>query len=153
MNRILLALTFVVLHAAAASACDCTGWTHAKEFRQSEAIFLGRIVSIGKDDIYAGDPAFSRAPFRLLTFRVEKGWKGAGRGEVSALTHARLGPCSAFEFREGGEYLVYVYTVLGHRFVTSDCAHSNEAESDFAKRKMKELGSMWFRLKARLWRF
>ncbi len=61
--------------------------------------------------------------------------------------------CSALEFREGQNYLLYVKNIRGISFVTSGCASSVEANSEPAQERIKDLNSFWFRLKSHLWIF
>ena len=146
MRRILLVTIFIVSSISVAAACTCYSEPHGKTSRQAEAIFVGTLVSIGTQEI--SNQKISGGPLHSLTFKVERKWKGIKTDEITVFTNAP-NSCSAFEFREGRKYLIYV---RNNSFVTSDCASSVEADSSAARDRMKDLNSFWFRLKARLLR-
>ena len=149
MSRIIIALILIALGAVGVSACECPGEPHGKKFREAKAIFVGRLLVIGAEEIRKEDSM----PLHSLTFDVEKGWKGVKEGGRVIVFTGSTNLCSAFEFREGGRYLLYVRRVSEVLYVTSGCASSMEADTDVAQESMKDLSSFWFRLKSRVWRF
>ena len=148
MWRILLAFIFIVLGTTVATACSCYSDSHGKTFRKTNAVFLGKLVSIGTDEIRKE----GLSTLHSLTFEVEKKWKGTKGEKVIVFTN-NPNMCSAFEFREGQKYLLYVRNFSEIPFVSSDCASSVEADSEAAQDRIKDLNSFWFRLKSRLWIF
>ena len=141
-------MIFIILSATVAAACSCYSDSHEKTFRKTKAIFVGKLVSIGTDEIKKGD----FPPLHSLTFDVEKKYKGAKAEKITVLT-GNPNMCSAFEFRAGEKYLLYVRKIKDVPFVSSDCASSVELNSTTAQDRMKDLNSFWFRLKSRLWIF
>jgi hypothetical protein len=145
MQRIIFTLIFITFSATIAAACECYSNSSEKIFRQAKTIFLGRLVSIGTDEIRKEN----YSPLHTLTFDVEKKWKGVKGQKITVFTNNQ-NMCSAFEFREREKYLLYVRE---DSFVTADCASSVEITSSAAQDRIKDLNSFWFRLKSRLWIF
>ena len=147
MRRIILTFVFIIIGANVAAACECI-WRHKEEFRTAKDIFVGEAVSVEEDKLF--NPKISDRPLYSITFKVEKRWKGAMRGEVTVLTDSCASMCCSIQFKVGMKYLVYVHK---DSFVPSDCALSAPIGSYRAEENMKDLNSFWFRWKARLWRF
>ena len=145
MKCFLVTITFVVFSASVTAACECYSDSNEKMFRQAKAIFVGKLVSVGTDRIQKE----GYSPLHTLTFDVEKKWKDATTQKITLSTNSS-NMCSAFEFREGKEYLLYVQK---NSYVTSDCASSVELTAEVAQNRIKDLNSFWFRLKSRLWIF
>ena len=146
MRLTLLFFLSIWMATTSALACECGG-PHKEEFRRAKAIFIGEAISVGENKLY--NPKISDHPLYSVTFKVEKRWKGAKKGEVTVFTEFCRSMCCLIEFREGRKYLVYVYD---DSLVPSDCAWSSELGSHVAW-KLEDLNSFWFRLSARLWRF
>jgi hypothetical protein len=148
MRRILLSLMLVALGTTSADACECPFGTRKSNFRWAKIIFTGEVVSVGERKFF--NPKLSPVPLRAVTFKVEKVWKGAKQGEVTVLTDSCASMCCTIEFHEGRKYLVYVWEGA---FVSSNCAWTAELGSERAEQNVRDLNSLWFRLKARLWGF
>jgi hypothetical protein len=146
MRRILFSLVLVGINATVAVACECPFGTHKENFKWARAIFIGEAISVGKSKLY--NPKISDAPLYAITFRVEKSFKGAKRKEFTVLTDSCSSMCCQVQFSEGRKYLVYVYE---DSFVWSNCAWSTNLETEKAVRQIRELSSLWFRVKARWW--
>lgn len=136
-----VAFALCVLTVTEGLACTCLS-TREGDFRQAEAIFIGKVLSIGQTQI--GPNGRELTPLRLS---VIKSWKGVGIKETTVWTNNRMGPCSVFLFEPGETYLVYVQKNM---FASSDCASSKIASTEVAKAQIKQLNSWWFRFKARL---
>lgn len=142
-----LLLTVLTVQAA---ACSCDIRSHERDLREAHAVFVGRVLQIGANE--TGDEETRRfAPFKV-TFEVEKGWKGK-KGEVAVVTDNNGPPCGGFRFEKGERYLIYAF---GKELETATaCSRSrplNRADQDRQK-EMDQLGSVWFRFWARVWRF
>jgi hypothetical protein len=142
MRRFFFTLIFIIASVSLAAACECGSYSNEKIFRQARAIVVGKLVSIGTDKIQKE----GYSPLHTLTFDVEKKWKGAATQRITLLTNSS-NMCSAFEFREGEKYLLYVQK---NSYVTSGCASSVEFSSNVAQERVKDLNSFWFRIKSRL---
>lgn len=128
------------LFASVAQACTCLD-SPSKRFRGAKKIVEGQVLTIGAEQ--RNQEGWLRIP---LTIRVSKSWKGSADKEMSVWTN-RFGPCSAFTFEKGEDYLFYVDR---NGFVSSDCNSSVQASSKVAAEDKKRLRSWWFRFKARL---
>lgn len=145
MRFILSIVILLLLSATAINACECNIEPHSKTFRKAKAIFVGKLIEIGTEEI-------KKEGYSLLyklTFDVEKKWKGKKSKQITVFTNG-TNMCSAFKFREGEKYLSYVHK---DSYVTSECASSKEFSSDPTQDRIKDLDSFWFRLKSRLWIF
>lgn len=143
MTRLISSAIFVLLAAGVSLGCSCYSPSHAKTFRKAKAVFVGKLVAID-----SAESTEARAPYKL-TFDVVKDWKGVNENTFAAFTN-RPNMCSAFDFHEGREYLVYVFK---DSYVTSDCSSSSELASELSTRRIKELDRFWFRFRSRLWLF
>ncbi len=147
MRCLLLSFVLLLLSAAVAYGCECGG-PHREEFRRAKAIFVGEALSVGTDKLF--NPNITDGPLYAVTFRVEKRWKGGRRGEVTLLAEGCYGMCCLVQFEAVKKYLVYAYE---GSYVPYSCAWSAELSSHRAAWEMKDLNSLWFRAKARLWPF
>lgn len=143
--RLILLLIFPLACSGVSLACSCTDEpSHSKTFRKAKAVFIGRLLE--KPDAIQ-EVSSQSAPSYHLKFEVVKAWKGVKGDTFSAATKAP-NMCSAFEFREGGEYLLYAFE---GSFVSADCASSSELSSEVSSKRMKDLDRFWFRFRSRLW--
>lgn len=145
MKRFLFTLVFIISCVSIGAACECNINSNEEIFRQAKAIYVGKLVLIGTEKIQKE----GYSPLHTLTFEIGKKWKGARNQKTTLLTNYS-NMCSAFEFREGEEYLLYVQK---KSYVTSECASSVKLSSKEAQARIKDLSSFWFRLKSRLWIF
>lgn len=67
----------------------------AEAFQESKTVFSGKVVSINSDEFT-----------KLVTFDVDRAWKGVSEDRVTAVTPANSAACG-YDFEEGGEYLIY----------------------------------------------
>lgn len=133
-------VSVLFLFASVAQACTCLD-SPSKQFRGAKKIVEGQVLTVGAEQ--RNQQGWLRIP---LTLRLSKTWKGSAEKEMSVWT-SRTGPCSAFTFEKGEDYLFYVDK---NGFVTSDCNSSMQASSEVAVENKKRLRNWWFRLKARL---
>jgi hypothetical protein len=95
--KALKALSFsfivIILAAESAFACTCVRSPVEEEFRNADAVFLGRVVSVGGFLSSGG-----------AKLKVEKLWKGVSLDEVTVYTVPSL---CAFSFEEGQNYVIF----------------------------------------------
>jgi hypothetical protein len=107
------------------------------------------VLAVGPNN--NGDEEFRRfAPFKI-TFAVDKSWKGS-HGQISIVSNNGEGGCGGFKFQIGDRYLIYAF---GRELeAETACARSRPLSrtDEDREKELSELGSFWFRLKARLWR-
>ena len=154
-HKIILAVVAVViLSQSAALGCTCDHLPkNSTAFRKAKAVFIGQVT---------GDKAHGRRPdswgddqvpfIDVVTFKVEKGWKGASSSEVTVWLDFLFFNCSGLRFREGEKYLVYADKHKGS-LVVYWCAHAaltTSLSSEDARKQIRQLDSFWFRLRARL---
>ncbi|MDQ4123149.1 MAG: hypothetical protein M3209_17065 [Acidobacteriota bacterium] len=111
-------------------ACECRQRNDfEQEFSFSKAVFVGEVVEIDKS-----------TPDAVITFEVEKVWKGSKSRTIAVRTNNQ-GKACGFNFRQGEKYLIYAYDDGVLR--TSICTRTAEiksADNDLKKlAKKKEL--------------
>jgi hypothetical protein len=91
--HIVVALLMISLATTGVIACECPYGTHPQNFRWSQTIFAGEVISVSASQIV--DQTLSRAPLHAVAFRVEKTWKGpkrlASRSQKGAQSTPRCG--------------------------------------------------------------
>lgn len=118
----------VLLMGMNANACDCKEPPEPKKALDAAgAVFLAEADKV----VVEGDT-------RIVTFKVERWWKGGDKAEVTAFTHKDGATCG-YRFEKGKKYLVYarmdkdkIHVSLRSRTRTEKAA---EESADF-----KELG-------------
>lgn len=159
IRRLIVLVMFVVLCAAAASACTCVQISHRKEFHQAHAVFAGRVTSITEDTSYV-PPKLNVGPGLqkqiesvkryLVRFSIEERFKGVRGKTVELYSFQSEGPCDGIWFSENARYLVYAYRKGGHLQDGGLCSRTKNV--DRATNEFKELRSFWFRSRSRLLR-
>ena len=148
MRIILAVVATMVLCQTAALGCSCIELPKTSTaLRKAKAVFVGKVVHVAEHSHYPdkwGDDPVSFV--RLVTFKVEKSWKGVSRSEVEVWMDMSF-HCSNYTFREGDKYLVYAHEYKGS-FVLYWCSHSSLTlffPSEEASKHIKELDSLRYR--------
>ncbi len=102
---VLIAASLLVLTSNAASACVCLTTTPKKNFRNSRAVFEGKVIDIMAKTDRSRDTSDSLVAFKV-TFEVSKVWKGKVDKQQVVLTSGSFPGCE-YSFEKGKEYLVY----------------------------------------------
>jgi hypothetical protein len=102
---VLIAASILVLTSNAASACVCLTTTPKKSFRNSRAVFAGKVIDIMAQSDRNRETSDSLAWFKV-TFEVSKVWKGQVDKQQVVLS-SEYGPGCGHSFEKGKEYLVY----------------------------------------------
>ena len=120
---IILCIVATMCTAKPVAACVCTDLgSLADEYRDSSAVFIGRIVSIELDSKVVDGEKFEGM---VATFVVERRWKGptVRRLRVSTCgTQSYFCTCG-FDFQVGGRYVIFAH---GKRLATSSCNRNTE---------------------------
>ena len=102
----LLAASLLVLNSTLASAtCVCFPTTPKKNFRNSRAVFAGKVIDVVAQSRRDRDTSDSLVAFKV-TFEVSKVWKGKVDKQQVLLTSESFAGCE-YSFEKGKEYLVY----------------------------------------------
>ena len=101
LKIILAVVATVVLSEFAALGCQCVELPkNSAAFSRAKAVFIGEVVYVTEGPRRPDRWGDAQVPFiRVVTFKVEKSWKGAPRSEVE-LWLDYLFRCSSSEFRE-----------------------------------------------------
>lgn len=132
--------------------CSCVDSPLSKRYREAEAVFVGGIYELEKDDI----PKVQNYREGLPVLLVKRSWKGI-RQELVAVDFdfpPKLSSCPLLmKFEEGVDYLVFAY---GKDFaVRAECSDTHKLSGKYDKtiRDMSALDSFWFRFKTKVWPF
>lgn len=130
--RVLVSLVFLLaVFAAEANACSCvTGGTPCHDYWQATAVFTGTVI-------YSSTTTSKRGaydiPQRIFRFNIDQRFRGVAGKEVEVRTGLGGGDCG-YNFRLGGQYLVYAYGDAG-KLSTGICSRTrpfSEASDDLA---------------------
>ena len=108
-------LSFVAMFSPAALGCSCVYLPkHATAFRKASAVFIGEVVGKMQTKLPKNWDSEKAPPvIDVVTFKVERRWKGARGAEVEAWLDLRFSSCSGMAFREGEKYLIYADSYKG----------------------------------------
>ena len=102
-------LSTIVLGVGEARACMCEVLSPEEQLRVSEAVFSGKVTSVG--EATSGDtspsPETGLPVGGPITFKVEESWKGDTEKQVVVLGYGEGGSGCGVDAREGERYLVY----------------------------------------------
>lgn len=157
MLRVAVLFVFGTCCVQSVLACSCIVSPLTKRFRESKAIFVGKVVDV--NDVSSSKiQNFEEGRF---VFEVTKALKGVKRSHVAidldADEIAKAGMCpTLYRFDEGDEYLIFAY---GEELtIISVCSDSRKLRSksevdELAESHLRKLSSFWFRTRVRLWPF
>lgn len=138
-------LSFVAMFSPAALGCSCVYLPkHATAFRKASAVFIGEVVGKMQTKLPKNWDSEKAPPvIDVVTFKVERRWKGARGAEVEAWLDLRFSSCSGMAFREGEKYLIYADSYKGSLIIywCEKSAWTSPLSSDYVPKLMKELDS------------
>lgn len=156
--QVLLFTLTIFVFAESAYGCSCVILPLAKRFRQSEAIFVGRLA----DDYDGAKSTVQNFDENRPVFEVTKRLKGISKTYVAINLDwdeiAKGGMCPTLvRFEENKDYLIFAYgDNLTIQSVCSDSRKTETQSPDWDKHtasEIRKLESFWFRTRARLWPF
>ena len=128
---VVAAVVALLASAPRVDACSCiTGAPICETFWKTSVVFAGEVLELRDAPEPIGEVLSGR---RVVTFRVEKSWRGEAAGEVQVRTGTGGGDCG-YTFQRGVKYLVYANTREG-RLYTGTCNRTKplaEAGDDLA---------------------
>lgn len=150
----LLTLAVLAISAPAAHGCTCDALPKASTaFRKARAVFMGQVIGKTQSKLPANwDSDTMPMVSDVVTFRIEKQWKGIRQSEVEAWIDLRFLNCSSMQFRQGERYLIYADSYKGSLVVywCDRAALTESLSSEWAQKRVRQLNSFWFRMRARL---
>jgi hypothetical protein len=145
------------LSATVAYSCTCSQISHRKEFRQVDAVFSGRVISVAEDKSFI-PPRLSVSPNLqkkidstrryIVRFELERRFKGVHGKTVDLYAYQSDMPCMGMIFDVGGRWLVYAYRKP--EGLTDGGLCSRTRKLDLRSREYKDLQSFFFKTRARL---
>ncbi len=141
-----------------AFGCSCINRRLTTRFRESEAIFVGRLAEL--DD--GAKSSIQNYDEGRPVFEVTKRLKGTSKQFVAIDLDwdeiAKAGMCPAlYQFEENEEYLVFAYgKKLTIQSVCSDTRKLKTSAEWLDKETaddIRKMSSFWFRTRARIWPF
>ncbi len=120
-----------------AFACTCAApATTEKAFRQSSAVFHGRVKQISRP--FLDRIGITNSGLYHVRFEIIKSWKTAGSGEFVVKTRLS-GEACGYPFETGQDYLVYVAKIFGS-IETGICTGTREIAG--ANSELQELDAL-----------
>ena len=109
MSLLLSALTMLAACGVTlARECGALG-TPREELKRSAAVFTGTVIGVTKpspdEHVEGGRVVYEDRLYVYVKFRVEKAWKGVGKGDLTITIEAKKYGCG-YDFK-AGTYLVY----------------------------------------------
>lgn len=150
---IALSALLVVALAPPVHGCTCIFYSHRKDFRNAKAVFIGTVVAIAPNNRKRSEP--TRDCRYVVTFRLERSWKGTKGGNIVAFSDSGEGGCGGTRFRVGGKYLVYAYDDDGVLDAETGCRRTRPVDTTDLRNdaEVRQLSSRWFRIRSRMWPF
>ena len=146
-------IVFLIANASSAFACVCAETTFDETVLQSKAVFSGKVVKaeykkgiVTKLKEEGPQPAGKKVEYEVLvvTFEVERWWKGGATAEVSLITEQTkyangfIGVSSCdYEYTVGEKYLVFAHADKD-RLISGVCTPTNKLER--ANKELELLG-------------
>lgn len=120
-------------------ACSCVPPGPPKEeLQKATAVFSGTVVSIDKRKVPDQNPNGFVAYFYVVTFDVEKSWKGVTKKTITVNAGIQGGMCG-YPFEDKENYIVYANGSDENTLSTSICSRTNKLI--YAQEDLKELGT------------
>ena len=124
MNKWKVFLFFAVLlplSATKALACSCGGPAlPCQDYWKASAVFVGTVSSSARSSYTIDKTAFEG---RLVHFAVDRVFRDVEGAEVEVTTGLGGGDCG-YDFRVGGQYLVYAYRNADKKLATGICTRT-----------------------------
>jgi len=142
--QIIAFFTLLAFGSSLAYACECDELSQRRKFRDADAVFVGEVLLFGERAGLNTNKDFELFPY-LVTFKVEKQWKGKRQSEISAFADLKGGGmCEGFEMLVGERFLVYAQRKSGFLLVRrSFCSPNKNAK--YAQDEIKNLNNFFFR--------
>jgi hypothetical protein len=125
LNTLTFASLLIFLAAKSSFACSCIRSSVEEEFQNADAVFLGRVVSVG--GLWSSGGA---------KFRVERSWKGVDVDEVTV--HTVPNTCG-FSFEEGEAYVIFGGRSPEGKLGTWACSNSTNVKYDHTTKVLSYL--------------
>lgn len=157
MIRALVVWGLLSLCGTVAYSCTCLQISHRKEFRQVDAVFSGLVISVAEDKSFT-PPKLNVSPILqkhidstkryVVRFELERRFKGVSGKTVDLYAYQSDGPCDGMIFAVGERWLIYAYRKPEGLTDGGLCSRTKKLDKE--SREYKDLGSLWFRTRARL---
>jgi hypothetical protein len=108
MWQAMLVVMMLVIGGQVAEGCSCTGPRGRSILSYSGAVFTAKVSKVD----YLEPDAKGTEPRILVTFEVERVWKGPERPTILLRTVENKWTCDGYFFKAGSEYLVAAQKVL-----------------------------------------
>jgi len=114
--RALAVCGFLGLYGTVAYSCTCRQISHRKEFRQVDAVFSGKVISIAEDKSFVPPKVaaihqkqIDSIKRYIVHVRLEKRFKGVKGKTVDFYAYQSNSPCAGMIFGQGERWLIYAY--------------------------------------------
>jgi hypothetical protein len=142
--QIIILFILFTIGSSLALACECAEMSQRRKFRDADAVFTGEVLSFGERAGLNTNKDFKFFPY-LVTFKVEKQWKGKRQPEIVAFADLKDGGmCEGFEMPVGERFLIYAKRKSGFVLVSRSFCSPNKNVKD-AQDEIKNLNNFFFR--------
>lgn len=142
--QIIIFFVLLTIGSSLAYACECDEWSQRRRFRDADTVFVGEILLFGERAGLNTNKDFELFPY-LVTFKIEKQWKGKRHSEITAFADLKGGGmCEGFEMPVGGHFLIYAKRKSGFLIVSRSFCSPNKKVED-AQDEIKNLNNFFFR--------
>ena len=115
---VLLQLSLVMARPLQACTCEDMKWTGQMALQEHAIVFVGTATDV-KPPYLEFQNGVPRRAVTLVTFHIQKSWKGVADSTITVRTGAGGGDCS-YEFKPGRQYAVFA-TLWNHNPRTTIC--------------------------------
>ena len=124
--------------------CECNERSQRRKFRDADVVFVGEVILFGERAGLNTNRDFELFPF-LVTFKVQKQWKGKRQSEISAFADLKGGGmCEGLEMPVGESFLIYAKHKSGFLLVRRSFCSPNKNVKD-AEHEINNLNNFFFR--------
>ena len=142
--QIIIFFVLLTIGTSLAYACECDERSQRRRFRDADAVFVGEVLLFGERVGLNKSKDFELLPY-LVTFKVEKQWKGKRQSEITAFADLKGGGmCEGFEMPVGERFLIYAKHKSGFEIVSRSFCSPNKKVKD-AQNEIKNLNNFFFR--------
>ena len=144
--KVILFLFLLIFSYQITYSCTCEAPSQRKNFRKSEAVFVGKVLEIKESNNNRVADSIGMNKVYDITFEVEKSWKDKTSKQITVVSDNGYLVCGGFPFAVGKQYLVYAKGK--DLIVISDCDRT--VPIDAGEKDIKNLNSFWFRFFSRI---
>ena len=139
MNNVKIYFVIILLlvhgQLLSANACSCVEWSIKEMFARAQAVFVGTVVANSCEDNNC--PEIKSLPTKIVTFKIEKYWKGIKGKEIKISMPAAICCICGTPTKIGDQLLIYAFGSGDDILESSGCTAYH---LKYAQKDLEELG-------------